>query len=187
MPSEQRNSPTPLSGTGRQEDEVELGFVSGVFGLMGEVRLHLHNRDTYLRQGEWPAILVDPGTGRRFAVSLSVRPGAGKRFLGQIGGVVGREAAGQWQGWRLVVPTSDLPALAPDEFYLWQVEGLPVFCGAQQVGEVVGVHQTAGAEVFEVRVGDDTVFVPALERYVLAVDLEAGRVEIAPGALESES
>jgi 16S rRNA processing protein RimM len=164
-----------------------LGFVSGVFGVDGEVRLHLHNRDTYLLEREWPLVLVHPVDGRRIAVSISARPGAGKRILGRIGGVGDREAAARWKGWLLVVPASELPPLEPDEFYLWQVEGLPVFCEGERVGEVEQVHQTAAAELFEVTTGDGTVFVPAVAEYVVAVDLEAGRVELAPGALESAS
>jgi len=163
-----------------------LGFVSGVFGVEGEVRLYLHNPDTTLLQGQWPVVLVEPDTGRRVAVSLSARPGAGKRLLGAIAGVADREAAGRWMGWRVVISTTDLPAPEPGEFYLWQVEGLPVFCSSERVGEVVAVHQTAGAEVLEVRTKDDVVFVPLVSEHVAAVDLEAGRVELVPGALQDE-
>ena len=81
-----RSSPSPLPGRGPQPDEVELGHVSGVFGVRGEVRLHLHNRDSILLEGPVDAVLVGPD-GARTGVEIVARPGAGKRIIGRITGL----------------------------------------------------------------------------------------------------
>ena len=50
-----------LSGRGLSEDEVELGRIVGVFGVRGEVRVHLHNREgSVLLDDPWDVILVPP-------------------------------------------------------------------------------------------------------------------------------
>lgn len=192
MPSERRrSSPEPVPGTGMGEDEVELGFVSGVFGVRGEVRLHLHNRASTLLDGEHRVILVHPKDGRRVAVSLVSRPGAGKRVLGRIAGVGDPDAAAAWMDWRIVIPAAELPALDEGEFYVWQVEGLPVFFGEERIGTVRSVHATDAAEIFEIAVDpgaaerlgvDSPLFVPSL-RELVTVDVEGGRVALSEAAL----
>jgi 16S rRNA processing protein RimM len=180
-----RSSAAPASG--RRDDEVELGFVSGVFGVTGEVRLHLFNRDdSMLFDGPRQVFLVHPRDGRRVQKTLTVRPGAGRRVLGRLDGVSDREAAVRWQDWRIVVAATDLPALEEGEFYWWQVEGLPVEVGGERAGEVVRVHATAADEVFEVRVDGEkeTTFVPAVAAFVERLDLEEGKLVLRPGALE---
>jgi len=187
MPAGPRSSPAAVAGHGRRDDEVELGFVSGVFGVRGEVRLHVHDREgSMLFEGPTRVVLVHPRDGRRMAATLGVRPGAGKRVLGRIEGVEDREAAASWQGWRVVVAAAELPSLDEGEFYWWQVEGLPVEIAGERVGEVVAVHGTAACEVFEIRVegAKETSFVPAVADFVERLDLEGGKVVLTPGALE---
>lgn len=188
MPARPKSRPTPIDGSGRRDDEVELGFVAGVFGVRGEVRLHLHNREeSVLFDHTLPIVLVAPDDARRVGATLSARSGAGKRILGRIEGVDDPEAAILWMNWRVLVARDDLPDTDDDEFYVWQLEGLAVEIGGQRIGTVVGVHETEGSDVLEVAVdGDDEhAFVPLLEEWIEEVDLEGGRVLLAPGALES--
>ncbi len=182
-----RSKPTSVAGRGQADDEVELGFVNGVFGVRGEVRLHLHNRETsVLFDGAHPVVLIAPVDGRRFAATLSARPGAGARVLGRLDGVDDPEAARAWMGWRVAIAQAALPALEDDEFWWWQVEGLPVYVGAQRVGTITAVHETPAVELFEIAPegGGEPLFVAVVDENVVAIDVSGGRVELAASALE---
>lgn len=175
--------PVPLAGTGIADDELELGFVSGFFGVKGEVRLHLHNRETTLFQRPRDVVLVGPD-GKRMAARLSARPGAGKRVLGRIAGIRYRDQAELWLKWKIVVPRTDLPALDEDEFYLADVEGLPVHVNDEPIGRVAKVHATGPIEVLEINVGSrEPVFVPC-EAELVRIDLDAAVVHVVAEAME---
>ena len=163
-------------------ERIELGYVSGVFGVKGEVRLFLHDRDSRTLYAPTQVTLVGPdGTER--AVELRARSGAGGRVLARMEGVTSREAAAAWKGWRIQIPRTDLPALEDDEFYVHAVLGLPVFVEGVQVGNVRAVHDSGPHQIFEVKLGTGALgFVPVLRTHVLAVDPPRG-VDVAPGAL----
>ena len=176
------DGPTPVAGVGIADDEVELGFVSGFFGVRGEVRLHLHNRESEFFASAREAILVGPG-GERVAARIRARPGAGKRILGRIDGVGDRNQAEAWHQWRIVVPRSSLPALDDDEFYLTDVEGMEVHVEGERIGTVRRVHATGPIEVLEVKVrGKEPLFVPC-EAAFITLDLDAGIVHVVPEGL----
>ena len=63
-------------------DEVRLGRVNGVFGVRGEVRLFLHNRETELFEGVGCNVTLVSPEGERQERLLKSRSGAGKRVLG---------------------------------------------------------------------------------------------------------
>ncbi len=177
-------STEPTTRRSSVQPEVELGRVSGVFGVSGEVRLFLHNPDSgWLSEGR-EVTLVAPD-GRRRVVHLRARPGAGKRILGQIRGVSNRDDAAALQDWRVVVPRDELPGLEPGEYYLWQVEGAAVEIDGKPVGRVVRVHSSGPVEILEIDAGRrEPVFVPSVEAFVERVDVEQRVVLLKPGALE---
>ena len=156
-------------------EELEIGSVSGVFGVQGEVRLHLHHRDSSLLNSGAAVVLVDP-TGRRFRAELSARPGAGGRVLGRFKQAISREQAETLKGWTVRVPVGDLPPLDDGEFWVWQVIGGDVIIDDQVVGEVEEVHHTGPIDVFEVRCPGvvEPFFVPATHEHV---------IDVAPGRL----
>jgi len=168
---------------GRLETEVELGYVSGVFGVRGEVRLHLHHRESQLLHAGGDAVLINKD-GERRPVTLSTRAGAGRRVLGRIGGITSRDQAASLHGHRVVVDRTALPALEPDEFYFGDVEGLDVYCDEVRVGTVIRVHDGGGAEVLEIRVDQGTEYVPCVRELVVDVDVPNGRVNLHPDALD---
>jgi 16S rRNA processing protein RimM len=180
-----KSRPSTLPGSGLEDGEVELGFISGVFGVRGDVRVHLYNRDSVLLTRTCTAILVGPDDSRR-TVQITCRPGAGKRILGTIDGLANREEALALKDFRLLIAQEALPEPDAGEFYVRQVVGLPVIIEGKQVGSVHNVHNTAGGDLLEVAVEGGTSFVPLNGRWVLALDLEGGRIELAAGALAED-
>lgn len=162
---------------------MELGFISGVFGVQGEVRLFLHNEESDTLDDERRVVLVR-GDGTRVEARMRARSGAGKRIIGRIGGLTDREIAASMKGWRVAIAIADLPEPEAGEFYVHDLEGLSVRIGEREVGRVATVHATPGGDVLEIETADGRQFVPAIERFVLDVDLDAGAISLADDALD---
>jgi 16S rRNA processing protein RimM len=127
--------------------------------------------------------LVRPG-GARFAATLQVRSGAGKRLLGRIDGVGDRDGAASWMNARIRVRRDALPTLDDDEYYLWQLVGARVIEGDEQRGRVVEVHANGPVEVFEIRGPNGEVYwVPSLHEHVAELDVANGLLVLHPGSL----
>jgi 16S rRNA processing protein RimM len=163
-------------------DRIELGSVVGVFGVRGEVRLHLHNREDSVLAQPRPVWLrgVD-GVERPAAVS--VRPGAGKRIIGRVEGVTTPEAAAELVGAAVLIDRDQLPEPHDGEYYVADLLGLSV---EDEAGTVLGT-------LSDVVPGERDVWVVALDQgdafllpgpdTVLRVDPEAGVIVVAEGAL----
>jgi 16S rRNA processing protein RimM len=171
----------PAPGHGMAADEVELGYVSGVFGVHGEVRLFLYNEDSDTLFQQRRVVLVRPD-GARFRATVSARTGAGKRILATIRHLSDREVAASLKDWKIVIPTADLPAPEPGEYYVWQLEGLDAVAGDRVLGKVTRVHDNPGGPILEIGGGKEPEFV--LASAVLSVDLAAGRVVVPEDSLE---
>lgn len=161
-------------------DEVRLGYVSGVFGVRGEVRLYLYNPTSRLLWTKDEIVLVSP-EGERSAVSLSVRDGAGKRVLGRLGGVSDPERARGMIGHELVLPKDALPDVEDGTFYHHQLLGLPVETpSGERLGTLAAIHTTGEVDVWEVRGRKETHYIPAVQEEILQVQ-PGQRIVVADG------
>ncbi len=159
-------------------DEVSLGSISGIFGLGGEVRVFLHNRESGLLETPRPVVLVSPD-GERRPSRLRTRPGAGGRVLGRLDGVGDREQARALMGWEILIARSELPRPEEGEYYHHQLLGLAVVDrDGRPLGTLRAVHE-GQVDLWEVRGPEGTRYVPALSEIVLDVDLAAGRLVVA--------
>jgi 16S rRNA processing protein RimM len=83
------------------------------------------------------------------------------------------------RGHAIEVPSSELPPAGEGEYYAFQLVGLAVEEeGGRPLGTVVEVAPGVANDVLEL---DSGLALPLVEDCVLSVDLEAGRVVIAPG------
>ena len=114
----------PRKKSSATDTEVSLGWIVGIHGTGGELRLHLHNRETGFFDKARDVELVHTD-GRRQSVSLTTRPGAKNRVLAKIPGLRDRDEARALMGWEIIVPKSDLPDLEDGEFYHHELLGLP--------------------------------------------------------------
>lgn len=169
---------TPLGAGSLQEDEFEIGSIAGVFGVRGEVRLHLHNREsTLLEGGRQVVLLID---GERFSVRVRSRPGAGRRILARLDHIDDRSDAEALMGATLAMVREVLPKPEPGEYYLEEVVGMQVRCGGESLGTIVQVHTTGPVEVFEL---DGQRYLPSTAENLLEIDRRARIVYVAAGAL----
>lgn len=83
------------------------------------------------------------------------------------------------RGTTLAVPRSELPELEEDEYYAFQLVGLVVEEeGGRVVGRVSDVVDYPANDVLEL---DSGLSLPLVEACVRQVDLENGRIVVAPG------
>ena len=136
----------PVPRDGAREGEISLGRVSGVFGIRGEVRLFLHNRDSDLLAAGQDVTLLLP-SGQRQAARLRTRSGAGKRVLGEIRGVTTPEAAQALMDAEILFPKAALPALEEDTYYHHQLLGLPVRTeSGLELGKIAEIYAASSTQ-----------------------------------------
>ena len=177
--------PNPADGIGLLENELELAEVVGIFGVKGELRVHLHNRESEWLSRWRDLVLVAPDA-RRYAVKARARGGSSDRVICTIEGVDDRDLAGTLKGCRLVVDRARLPKPAEGEVYVWQMVGLPVLTPDGVVrGKIAEVHTNCPTPVLEVLVigARDPSFIALIPGEV-TVDLVGGRVLIPADALD---
>ena len=88
-------------------------------------------------------------------------------------------------GWELVCYGSRLPELPADEYYHFQLIGLPVF---NLVGDKLGILREImtipANEVYVIKLDDDDqgeeLLLPAVSLYIKEIDLAAGRMVVDP-------
>ena len=168
-------------------NEVRLGRVSGVFGVSGEVRLFLHNRDSDLFMGDGADVTLVSPTGERETHRLRSRRGAGKRILGRIVGVSSPDAARRYMDWEIVLAETALPATEEDEYYQRDLIGLPVRTqDGDHVGKITEIMEGPVVDCWVIKGPLGEQIFPAVKDVVVSVDLKEG-VVIADSIQEFEA
>ena len=150
----------------------------GAKGLRGGIRVELLT--------DWPERLVpdaelyvDGGSGPTRI--LEVERG-GRTLVLHLDGVTSREGAEALTGAFLEVPARPLPE---GTWYWDDLVGLDVVePDGRAVGELVEVFRAGGGEVYRIVGAEGERLVPALRSVVLDVDLDAGRMVVAPDDAE---
>ena len=92
--------------------------------------------------------------------------------INQVLPLVGRE---------LYVRRSQLPPLADDEFYWFDLIGLRVVTDeGLELGRLENIMETGSNDVYLVRAEGKEYLIPAIEEVVKAIDLDAGVMTISP-------
>jgi 16S rRNA processing protein RimM len=155
---------------------VEIGVVGRPHGIRGEVRVFLHNPQSQLLAERERVLLGDEADQDSYRIR-SARD-TGRHVLLAIEGVSDRDRAGRLKGLRLFVPRDELPELADDEVYVDDLIGLDVFCDGSPIGRVRASREQGGIEVLTVVTGDEELDLPLVEQYLVATDLDEGRIEV---------
>lgn len=161
------------------DDElVELAAVVRAHGLRGELLLKTFNPDSeLLREAERVVLKLRDGATRAFEVR-SAR-GHADQLLLALDGVSSRDGAEQLRGALVCVPRASLPEPAEDEYYLVDLIGLEARDATGNViGRVEEIIQYPSVACLQVR-GDQGVWeIPDTERYLSAIDLDAGHLTV---------
>jgi 16S rRNA processing protein RimM len=117
--------------------------------------------------------------GENREVQVEAAQASGKRLIAKIAGIDDRDAAAELIGAMIEVPRSELPPLAPDEFYWADLEGLAVINRAgERLGTVSRVMATGANDVL-ILDGSAARMIPFVANgIVLRVDLAAGEIVV---------
>jgi 16S rRNA processing protein RimM len=146
---------------------VTVGKVGRPHGLTGAFVVERPSEDA-ARFAKGAVLHVD---GEPARVTESKRAGGGR--------VVIRLDRKVERGAILQVPKADLPATEGDDYYVFQLVGLEVVEeGGRTLGRVKDVASYPANDVLEL---DDGVALPMVGECVREIDLEGGRIVVAPG------
>ena len=174
---------------------VALGEIVGTHGVRGLLRFHPYGpasnlpptgRPIYLTARPTPGGDLDPSDARSIVLETA-RPHGNVVLLG-VADVDSIEAATPLVGHALALPEHDLPAPAPGEFYVYQLEGLDVVTRAgERLGTIDRSFSTGASEVLVVQDGTREYLIPMIADVVQTIDVPGGRVIIdaIPGLLDS--
>jgi len=160
------------------DDEIVIvGRIAGLYGVKGWVKVFSHTdpRENILRYSPW---LLHRG-GRWHEVALREGRRQGKGLVARLDGCDDRDAATAWLGADVAIRRGQLPPPAEDEYYWADLVGLRVeTTEGVDLGVVDHLVETGANDVLVVQ-GDRERLVPFTPGdAVLAVDLEAGRIEV---------
>lgn len=168
------------------DDLLAVGRIATVFGVKGWVKVlssttPAENIQSYqpwwiCSQQAWVKVEVDA-----FQVQ-------GKGFVAHLVGIDDRDAARAVCHRDIYVAKSQLPALADNEYYWHELEGLRVFgigdaAARVLLGEVVSLMETGANDVLVVKSCPDSVderqrLIPWVSEFLRSVDLRKGEIEV---------
>lgn len=164
-----------IEGPDPAESHVPLGYVSGVHGLRGWIKVHSWTQPREAIFAYQPWLIGD----ERREVRVLDRRLQGKALLAALPGVEDREGAATLVGSAIVVRRDQLPELPAGEYYWSDLIGLSVeTVSGEELGQVERLMETGANDVLVVR-GDRERLIPYVPgRYVVGVDLDKRRIVV---------
>lgn len=163
---------------------VCLGEVVKAQGLRGEVKVHseIENPENFLL----PDLCLRCTDGvYKPSTVLSYRFQKGG-FVLTLAGCESIDQALSFVGCELVCRGSHLPSLPDDEYYHFQLLGLPVFdWQGKELGKLSEIMQTAAHEIYVVQPqagckGEGELLLPVIAAYIIEIDLDVGKIVVDP-------
>jgi 16S rRNA processing protein RimM len=157
---------------------ILVGAIAGAHGVRGEVRIKSFTANPCAIGRYGP---VEDETGAR-SFKLTVRGETKGLVIARLDGVADRDQAEALKGLRLYVPRAKLPRPKRGEWYVADLIGLAAQDeGGTPLGRVKSVQNFGAGDVIELERADGTTeFLPFTRAVVPEVDIEGGKVVIAP-------
>lgn len=154
---------------------INVGKVSGVFGVKGWVKIFsfTNPRENIINYSPW---LLKKGIEER---QVKVVDGVvhSKAVLAQLDGINDRNLAAKLMGWDVFISLDQLPEVAKDEYYWYELIGLSVETNlGAPLGVVDSLLETGANDVLIVK-GERERAIPFIQgQTILSIDLEGRRV-----------
>lgn len=156
---------------------VELGKISGVFGVKGWVKVYSFTdpREAIVEYSPWMVHYL----GQWQAMEVLAGQRQGKMVVAQLAGIDDRDQAELLTGCLIAVPQAKLGGLQQGQYYWRQLEGLQVLTTTGvDLGKVDHLMETGANDVLVVR-GDRERLIPYTPGHaVQKVDLDAGVIHV---------
>ena len=162
-------------------DLVEVGQVSGAYGIRGELRIRPYSAeaDVLLRVRDWWIGLPE---WHEVAVLQARRHGG--EVVARLKGIADRDAADALRGAVVRVPRSCFPTPEKGEYYWVDLIGLAVYnMQGEYLGAVGGLMDNGIHPVLQVETdvpdgGKKVRLIPFVNRYVGEIDRENGKMVV---------
>lgn len=173
--------------------QIELGKISGVWGVKGWVKLHSYTRNR-VEIANYSSWWLTPESKLNESPKLSPQAqqfeietcrAQGQTIVAKLVGINTREQAEELKGYIILVDQEALPALPEGEYYWQQLIGLLVVnAEGIEFGKIQSILETGANDVLVIRPeeqaeeNDNTteVLVPYIDQVVQKVDLVAGKM-----------
>lgn len=154
------------------KDILRLAEVTAAVGLKGEVRLRMYFDNPEIFK-KIPFVLIDDQEHQ----IISQRMQKGRPVLG-FSGINDRTAAESLIGKVLTIERKNAPKLEDNTYYIKDLIGLSVLDeNGEVVGEISNVIIGPAQDCYEITDSNNKTFlVPAVEEFVIKIDLEAKQV-----------
>jgi 16S rRNA processing protein RimM len=161
---------------------LELGKISGVYGVKGWVKVHSFTdpRDSIAGYSSWQ--IKQKGQWRE--VQLEAGKSQGKTIIAKLKGIDDRDEAMLLMGAEIAIRQDQLEKLDNDEYYWRDLEGLQVInTEGIELGTISYMMETGANDVMVVRAnedgGDQERLIPFTQgNAVKKVDLSAGIITV---------
>ena len=165
-----------------KQELLELGKISGVFGVKGWVKVHSFTdpRDRIAEYGSWQ--IKQKGQWRE--VQLEAGKSQGKTVIAKLEGIDDRDDAMLLMGAKIAIRQDQLEKLQADEYYWRDLEGLQVInTEGVDLGTISHMMETGANDVMVVRSdkekSDQERLIPFTQGHaVQKVDLSAGVITV---------
>lgn len=159
------------------EELLELGKISGVFGVKGWVKVHSYTdpREGIVKYRSW--LLKQKGDWREFSVEEGRRQG--KTVIARLKGINDCDQAMLLMGAKIAIHPDQLQDLDDDEYYWRDLVGLRVInAEGVELGTISHMMETGANDVMVVK-GDRERLIPFTQGIaVIDVDLSAGVIKV---------
>lgn len=159
------------------EELVMMGYIAGVFGTRGWLKVHSYTRprSNLLAYPIW--LVGQAGAWREFTL-LSSKP-QGPILLATLSGISTREQAAELLRAQIAVARTALPALLEGEHYWTDLLGMTVVnLDGANLGLVIRLVETGDHDVLVTRGAREYLIPFVRDRYVREVDLAARRIVV---------
>jgi 16S rRNA processing protein RimM len=159
---------------------IRIGRIARPHGVRGAVAVTLDHPESESLFGVGWVHLRAGDVVRRYVVQRS-GPGRRGQALLQLEGVATPEEAEKLRDQEVLLEPGQLPPLGEGEYWLRDLLGLTAVDEAgRELGRVVDVVDTAEVAVLVVQAPVGEIYVPFTAPHLVAVELGAGRVVVAP-------
>ncbi|HEY7217057.1 MAG TPA: ribosome maturation factor RimM [Candidatus Binatia bacterium] len=161
------------------EPVVPLGEIVATHGLKGWLKLNPFNpATTTLSSGA--QVVVDKA-GSQSAHEVEASSPHKHQLLVKLRDLNGIDDAERFVGSTLSVAESALEALAPGQYYHYQVIGFDVFAvTGERIGTILSTLSTPGGELYVVQGTAREYLIPAVKEIIEKVDFDTGTVIVNP-------
>jgi 16S rRNA processing protein RimM len=167
------------------EDYLLVAIITGPHGLKGDFKLQCFSDDTETMLGYPRLVLVDNQGHLSPALQVEKCRIQGKTVVLKLEGVDDRNQAEALHGKGILVRKADLPALAEDEYYWYQLVNLPVATAdGQKLGVIDSIFSNGAQDIMVVKDGNTELLIPIVDSIIKEHTEKGVVITPPPGLLE---